>query len=57
MISKKGKKIQIKSTLRLHYYRIKPLWHVENVIMMINNAAMSFNLSICTKRKQKLHIL
>jgi len=30
---------------------------MENVIMMINNAGDVFQLSICTKRKQKLHIL
>jgi len=35
----------------------KMLQHMENVIMMINNAGNVFQLCISTKRKQKLHNL
>jgi len=36
-------------------YRIKPPEHVENVIMMVNNAGEAFKLCISTKRKHKLY--
>ena len=38
-------------------YRIKPPWHVEIVIMMVNNADDVFKLCISTKGKQKLYNL
>jgi len=39
------------------FTELKPPQHVENVIMMINNVGDVVQLSICTKRKQNLHIL
>jgi len=52
------------NTLRLHYNAVlykadsiitlSPPRHVENVIMMINNAGDVFLLCICTKRKHNL---
>ena len=38
-------------------YRIKPPRHVENVIMMVNNAGDVFKLCISTKRKHKLKVI
>ena len=38
-------------------YRVKPPRHVENVIMMVNNAGESLNLALAQKRKKKLYKL
>ena len=44
----------IKDAWARFVYRIKPLRHVQNVIMMVNNAGDVFKLCISTKGKQKL---
>ena len=47
-----GDHVLLKDDWATFVYNIKPPWHLENVIMLINNAGDVFQLCISTKRKQ-----
>ena len=49
-----GDHVLLKDDWATFVYRIKPPLHVENVIIMINNAGDVFQLCICKKRKHNL---